>query len=206
MNPQPNATMASLPKLIGLGYRARAGKDTVGAILEQSFGYEPIAFADTLKQLCYGLVESSDSGDDFKENVQLCGLTGRQLLIAVGKALREHVSPNVWIDALNIHGALDYYGRVVITDVRFPNEAAKIKELGGILIEVRRPGLPDDLDETETAGAAIKWDHTIVNAGSLEDLEVMVATLLAALSTPPAAAGSPPVFQAAESGEATAGS
>lgn len=206
MNPQPNATMASLPKLIGLGYRARAGKDTVGDILEQSFGYEPCSFADKLKQLCYGLVESSDSGDDFKENVQLCGLTGRQLLIAVGKALREHVSPNVWIDALNLHGALDFYDRIVVTDVRFPNEAAKIKELGGILIEVRRPGLPDDLDETETAGAAIKWDHTIVNAGSLEDLEVMVATLLAALSTPPAAAGSPPVFQAAESGEATAGS
>lgn len=206
MNPQLNVTMASLPKLIGLGYRARAGKDTVGSILEQSFGYEPCSFADKLKQLCYSLSESHDSGDEFKETVQLCGLTGRQLLIAVGKALREHVSPNVWIDALNLPEALDYCGRIVITDVRFPNEAAKIKELGGILIEVRRPGLPDDLDETETAGAAIKWDHTIVNAGSLEELEVMVGTLLAVISRPPAAAGSPPVFQAAASGEATAGS
>lgn len=205
MNPPLNATMASLPKLIGLGYRARAGKDTVGDILEQSFGYERYSFAHILKEVCYMLAGSLESGDEFKENVQLCGLTGRQLLIAVGKALREHVSPNVWIDALDLPGALVTYDRVVITDVRFPNEAAKIKELGGILIEVRRPGLPDDLDETETAGAAIKWDHTIVNAGSLEDLEVMVATLLAALSKPPAAAGSPPVFQAAESGEATAG-
>jgi len=206
MNPQHNATMASLPKLIGIGYRARAGKDTVGDILEQSFGYERYSFAHILKEVCYMLAGSLESGDEFKETVQLCGLTGRQLLIAVGKALREHVSPNVWIDAVNLPGALTAYDRVVITDVRFPNEAAKIKELGGILIEVRRPGLPDDLDETETAGAAIKWDHTIVNAGSLEDLEVMVATLLAALSKPPAAAGSQPVFQAAESGEATAGS
>lgn len=206
MNPQLNVTMASLPKLIGLGYRARAGKDTVGAILENSFGYEPISFAYKLKVLCYGLAETDDFADDFKENIQLCGLTGRQLLIAVGKALREHVSPNVWIETADLPGAVDYFDRVVVTDVRFPNEAAKIKELGGILIEVRRPGLPDDLDETETAGAAIKWDHTIVNAGSLEDLEVMVATLLAALSKPPAAAGSPPVFQAAASGEATAGS
>lgn len=206
MNPQLNATMASLPKLIGLGYRARAGKDTVGEILERSFGYEPYAFAKKLKSLCYILTETADTADEFKENVQLCGLTGRQLLIAVGKALREHVSPNVWIDALDIPGALEYHGRVVITDVRFPNEAAKIKELGGILIEVRRPGLPEDLDETETAGAAIKWDHTIVNAGSLEELEVMVGTLLAVISRPPADAGSQPVFQAAASGEATAGS
>jgi len=206
MNPPLNATTASLPKLIGIGYRARAGKDTVGDILEQSFGYERYSFAHILKEVCYMLAGSLESGDEFKENVQLCGLTGRQLLIAVGKALREHVSPNVWIDALDLPGALVTYDRVVITDVRFPNEAAKIKELGGILIEVRRPGLPDDLDETETAGAAIKWDHTIVNAGSLEDLEVMVATLLAALSKPPAAAGSQPVFQAAASGEATAGS
>lgn len=205
MNPQPNATMASLPKLIGLGYRARAGKDTVGAILEQSFGYESVAFADKLKEMCYSLTDSLDADDEFKENVQLCGLTGRQLLIAVGKALREHVSPSVWIEAADLPGALEYYDRVVVTDVRFPNEADKIKELGGVLIEIRRPGLPEDMDETETAGAAIKWDHTIVNAGTLEDLEVMVATLLAALSKPPAAAGSPPVFQAAASGEATAG-
>ena len=205
MNPQLNATMASLPKLIGLGYRARAGKDTVGSILKHNFGYSLYSFAYKLKQLCYDLVDTVDNADEFKENVQLCGLTGRQLLIAVGTALRERISPDIWIDAVNIPGALEYNSRVVITDVRFPNEAAKIKELGGILIEVRRPGLPEDLDETETAGAAIKWDHTIVNAGSLEDLEVMVATLLAALSRPPAAAGSPPVFQAAASGEATAG-
>lgn len=206
MNPQLNVTMASLPKLIGIGYRARAGKDTVGDILEQSFGYERYSFAHVLKEVCYMLAGSLESGDEFKETVQLCGLTGRQLLIAVGKALREHVSPNVWIDAVDLPGALATYDRIVITDVRFPNEAAKIKELGGILIEVRRPGLPDDLDETETAGAAIKWDHTIVNAGTLEDLEVMVATLLAALSKPPDAAGNQPTFQAAASGEATAGS
>lgn len=38
--------------LIGLGHRARQGKDQVGKILEAEFGFDILHFADTLKEEC----------------------------------------------------------------------------------------------------------------------------------------------------------
>lgn len=191
-----------LPRLIGLGYRARAGKNTVADILETNFDYDQLSFAFTLRHMVSTLLDTNTYDEDFKTEVWINGKTGRQVLLEMGTFCRSAFGPDVFVQALKAQltrcGMWEPQSKVraVITDVRFPNEAKFIKDHGGILIEVRRPGLPEDNDPTETGGAAIKWDHTIVNAGTLDALEIMVAQLLAAICMPAAELDTPPTTPA----------
>lgn len=66
-----------------------------------------------------------------------------------------------------------------ITDVRFPNEAAMVRQLGGQIWQIKRPGYEagGTGHASDTAGDEFSPDCVIVNGGSLEDLR---ATVLAA--------------------------
>ena len=63
------------------------------------------------------------------------------------------------------------YQQVVIPDVRFPNEADAIKELGGIIWRINRHGL-NGINEhrSEHAMDSYMVDHVIYNDGSLDEL------------------------------------
>jgi len=173
--------------IIGLGYRAKSGKDTVGQMLVQGYGFHRVGFADALKDvcsvICFGAVFDHVRHADFKEDFTPLGLTGGQLLQKVGVALREAV-PGIWIESAHLLPKLITYGNVVVTDVRFVDEAKAVKDLGGILIEVRR-NVAQDTHISETEGSKIKWDHVIENDGSLVDLLQEVRMLMADLGPSP---------------------
>jgi len=180
--------------IIGIGYRAHSGKDTVGRILVQEFGFHRVGFADALKDvcsiICFGAVFAHVRHGDFKEGITPLGMTGGQLLQKVGVALREAV-PGIWIESAHLLPRLITYGNIVVTDVRFEDEAKAIKDLGGILIEVRRY-VPQDDHISETEGAKIKWDHVIENNGSLVDLLHEVRALMASLGQSVSPSGAAP--------------
>lgn len=155
--------------IIGLGYRAKSGKDTVGNYLVRQHGFTRIAFADRLKQVAGLLCQTTEyDTSEFKEDLTPFGITGGQLLQRVGVALREAV-PGIWLDASGLRVKAQLCSRIVVTDVRFEDEAQLVKELGGHLWEVRR-GVAQDDHTSETSGAKIKWDRVIPNYGSLSDL------------------------------------
>jgi hypothetical protein len=59
----------------------------------------------------------------------------------------------------------------IITDTRFPNEAQAIKDAGGIIIRVTRPGIgPVNDHPSETGLNQWKFDYEIQNDGTLENL------------------------------------
>lgn len=63
--------------------------------------------------------------------------------------------------------------RVVMTDVRFPEEANMIHELGGIVVRVVRPGvMPLNTHASESGLAG--YDKILYNDGTLEDLHKKV--------------------------------
>ena len=65
-----------------------------------------------------------------------------------------------------------------IPDVRFRNEAQVVKDRGGYVIKVIRPGLvSDDTHQSEVEVDLIEADHTIVNDGAMADLEAKVSDL-----------------------------
>lgn len=176
--------------LLGLGYRARAGKDTVAAMIREDAGI-PVyvfAFADILKRAAmeiFGLGEEDVYGDRKMEIHPYWGVTPREILQRMGTdAMRNHFADNVWIAAIQrkISQAVDELegrpGIFIITDVRFPNEGDIVREWGGMCVHVHRPSLGPGTHESETAMDGYDWDYTIENDGTLEDLRARVFSFL----------------------------
>ena len=119
--------------------------------------------------------------------------TIREFLQILGtECMRNTLSDNIWIAAL----MADYKGtdlgdwkgekvysenlpNWIITDVRFPNEAQVIKDKGGIIIRIDRPGVePINNHPSEVGLDHWKFDYKIVNVSDLIALKASVLTIL----------------------------
>jgi len=193
-----DSNKVALPKLWGISGRAGVGKDAVAtfilkhtSVFSEEAGYQYIGnyevkkFAAKLKQIA-GILTGVNTHDfesqEFKK--QLIGpdwgdLTYRKLLQVLGtEGIRDALHENAWVNALFADFVKDE-SHWVISDCRFPNEAQAIKDRGGIVIRVERPGLDSkDTHPTETALDDWEFDHVIVNDGDLAELEEKVMTLL----------------------------
>ena len=120
-------------------------------------------------------------------------MTVRDFLQKLGTdAMRMGLHDNVWVNAL----MADYKGtdlgdwkgekvysenlpNWIITDVRFPNEAQAIKDKGGIIIRVDRPGVSPINDHPSEIGLdGWKFDYTIANVSDIFDLKESVKNIL----------------------------
>lgn len=168
-----------LPKLIGIGYRARSGKDTVAAHLFSRHNYERVACADAIREVAT-IVTGEDAYDlEFKTNMTRLGVTGGQFLQQCGTLLKQ-IDPEIWTKVVehNIAHRLKMGYYVVVPDIRFKSEEAMVRRLGGTLWRIDRPGLANDPHISEQEGATIQWDAVIKNNGSLADLYRAVDGLL----------------------------
>lgn len=72
-----------------------------------------------------------------------------------------------------------------VTDVRFPNEAQMIKDLGGFVVRIVRELPTDGLASQHPSETSLDsyewWDWVLENNGTLEDLEVDVVRMATAL-------------------------
>lgn len=140
--------------IIGLLGFAGSGKGTVGDILDEEFGYQKVAFADSLKdavsiifgwdrKLLEGDTEVSRAYREKRDKFWSASLgrdiTPRIILQQVGtEAMRDVIGENIWVQSLE-NKILNLENKnIVITDVRFPNEIDLVRKLGGKLIRVRR--------------------------------------------------------------------
>lgn len=164
-------------KLIGITGKARSGKDTLAKLLWNHHDYVRIAFADPLKcaaQTIFGLTEDQTWNDELKEVViPRWKLTPRQIFQRLGtESVRDVFGPHVWTERwLLSYEQVMNTDNVVIPDVRFENEAKMIRELGGIIIEVRRgDGLAGAEGAHASEAGGIEADYVIDNNGTLETL------------------------------------
>jgi hypothetical protein len=94
---------------------------------------------------------------------------------------RDLFGSDYWLR--RVFDAYDPDKDTVITDVRLPNEIDAIRERGGFLWHVTRPGVGPANDHiTEHAWCAYPPDATIDNSGSLDDLAARVRASLASLT------------------------
>lgn len=173
--------------LIGLHGKARSGKDTFARSL---MGFQPfvrMAFADPLKTAVSGLFNIPQQrafSDDKDQLLEYWGLTLRDVLQRFGtEAMRDNFGADFWINRWESeYHDLKKNFSVVITDVRFPNEASRIRSLGGVIVHIRRDGAGLE----GSAGSHIseqvlpfeRDDFVINNNGSLDDLVNQAAELL----------------------------
>lgn len=175
--------------LIGLCGVAGAGKNTVAEFLTDSDGCQflQVAFADPLYECVStitGLPVAKLKNRDVKEAViPWLGKSPRQMLQSLGTEWgRNTIHDEIWIRiALERAKAELACGRgVVITDVRFDNEAQAIIAAGGEVWKVDRPGwrclAGDAAKHPSEAGVnAHLIARTIDNSGSLDDLRLQLA-------------------------------
>lgn len=110
------------------------------------------------------------------------GLTPRTAMQRWGD-WRRSVDPDYFVKfALEIVRTVtdgDGVDAVLLTDVRFPNEAGLVRSLGGDLWRITRPGGPQPsrhASEWQLAGEPV--DAEIVNDGSIEQLAKVATDLL----------------------------
>ena len=158
------------------------GKDSVGAVLAEQYGFRRVAFADHLKRVCRELGWSGRKDP-----------AGRRLLIDVGCAVRRY-DPDFWVRSA--FADVTDGESIVVTDWRFRSEAEYLlSEYGAdtvYFIRVTRPmfaypRLVEDEDPYADASDSERelddfaFDVTVNNAGALEDLPGHVATAMYAL-------------------------
>jgi hypothetical protein len=184
--------------LIGLLGYAGSGKDTAASALENNrgwpVGWRRVAFADPLRELALRIdptipVEGSKlpngvilnsgmtsgslseilSGDSWENSKRKIPAV-REFLQKLGTACRETFGKDCWVDIAR-KSIEDSVESVVVTDCRFPNEFEMIKNMGGHLVRVSRPGCRAvNGHVSESFIAKAKVNATLLNVGSEQDL------------------------------------
>lgn len=172
--------------ITGIGHKSRQGKDTwatfVISYLRMNTRNKKIlrmGFADILKSISFQLyawgglkTKEYYDGADQKERYKVLPLIGKapvNIWIDIGNHMRMYDN-DVWMRALLKGTQAD---ALIITDVRFPNEAQAILDHGGHLVRIDRPGFPG-LDSTSdnALNDFQGWTHIVNNKGSLQELNL----------------------------------
>jgi hypothetical protein len=192
--------------IIGICGLIGSGKGTVADILEQDQGFTKVSFADSLKDAVtavFGwprhlLEGDTDESREWREQVDpwwatrlgMPDLTPRLILQLWGtEVCRLGFHDDIWIASME--RKLDSNVNYVIPDTRFPNEIALIKKLGGQVWHVERGGRPSWFDQyklggsppsnihaSEWAWVRSKFEHTIENNGTVDQLKQTVQGLI----------------------------
>lgn len=184
---------AALPaqyRLIGLCGYARSGKDSVGQILADEQGFRQESFAQALKNVAAQInpvLRDTTGREAFRLSTVFKGgdwdtakgnPAVREFLQVLGVACRDQIGKDVWVTALaNRLTSAGTPPRVVVTDCRFFNETSWVKEQGGELWRITRPGtgpVNGHISESELPESGPLYDRIITNDGSLADLRKKV--------------------------------
>lgn len=137
------------PTKIALIGKMRSGKDAVGQILTEEYGFSRYAFGDEIRSITKELYPQYYEG----------GRKPRSLLQGFGQDARSYAE-NVWVDALLRRVDREQPERIVITDLRQPNEYRKMKEQGYVFIRI---DADDDVRRQRMEAAGERWDESITH-------------------------------------------
>lgn len=147
--------------LIGFTGRKQSGKTTAAQYLMKS-GFVGLSFAHGIRCMLTGLLMTLGYGrnrinelmnEDKQQSIPPFYKSCRQMMQLLGTEWgRELIHPDLWVMAARAQ--IERYGdvNIVFDDVRFENEAAMIRELGGLIIHVDRLGADDTDRHSSEAG------------------------------------------------------
>ena len=173
--------------LIGLTGQAGSGKDTAAEHLVKQHQFARWAFAEPLRTMLEALLV--ECGLDYahlfepqlkEQPIPGLGHSYRQLAQTLGTEWgRVQLADDFWLRCAGLCTGLSspnpaeqqpIHDRIVFSDVRFPNEAAWLRERGGVIVRIERPSVtPVRAHVSEQH--AIEPDHVVWNSGGLDALQ-----------------------------------
>lgn len=172
--------------LIGLYGPSRAGKDSVAGFLAEDFGFEQRAMAKAIRNILLALnpiIRDNDGEYWYMQDlynayegdwdkIKAASRDSVDYMIRLGQSCRDELDMDIWLNKVlpPVPSVLGH--KVVISDVRQPNEYEAITARGGQVWKITRP----DLEKRGMDGLLEGYDFPVVidNRGSLSDLRGLV--------------------------------
>ena len=178
-----------MPLIIGITGKKFNGKDTLGNYLSR-YGYKKMAFADPLKEVLRNIFHFDDEqlyGEDKERLDAYWNVSPRSTMQFIGTDLFRHqinkilpnIKYNIWTEVMKRKivelWKINPKQKIVLTDLRFPDEIKLIKELNGIIIRVKRNIDKADnefivVHESETYIDIFEVDYDFDNNGTKDEL------------------------------------
>jgi hypothetical protein len=170
--------------LVGISGKKRSGKDTMARWFAER-GFEQFALADPIKESCqsiFGFSEEQVGGDRKEEEDPYWERTPREVMQHFGTdAFRGTYGDDVWVRSLMQRLRFELPPKVVVSDVRFPNEVEGIQRVGGQVIRIDASERLDHEDDhaSETALDGYHgFDHVVKNNGTLKEFKKASSELI----------------------------
>ena len=207
--------------IIGITGLISSGKDTIADYLTTYHGFKRVSFAASLKdavasvfgwdrEYLEGTTKASrqwrEKRDEWWSNRLGMDITPRWILQYWGTDVcRNHFHNDIWVASVE-HKLLNSKEDIVITDCRFDNEVAAIKNAGGVAIRVKRGPDPEWYDSavsfnrgpngnaswalgkmkldklkihaSEYSSIGLQYNHIIENNGTIDELHNSVYSII----------------------------
>ena len=167
--------------LIALSGLAGAGKSTAAKHLSSVHGFTLVKFAGPLKRMLRSIGLSEEEIEGVQKEVPsdlLCGKSPRFAMQTLGTEWgRNFIGPDFWVNLWEFTTCeiLAEGGKVVVDDCRFPNEAEKVRKLGGKIVTIQGPRV---LRMTHSSEQTLRGDEIIFNDRSIYDLNAELDKLV----------------------------
>lgn len=181
--------------IIGVCGRKASGKSTLASILEETYGFYELSFASRLKLIladvnpiigpvAYGgqrrLSAYEGDLDSAKQEPEV-----RRLLQQLGTSVRDYLGDESWVRPVlgEAQWRLAEGQQIVIPDCRFRNECERIKDLGGMVVQMHRDPIGSSaidvhVSETEVDSFGDLVDVHIDNVGTVDNLRLSAAEIV----------------------------
>jgi hypothetical protein len=164
-------------KLIGIAGLARSGKDTAGKYLAKSLGLETYALASPIKKIVndmFGWDERHSDGELKEIGDPVWGFSPRKAYQLFGTEFGRALRDDMWTKMAE--NKAKELGGLIVTDVRFENEASWIRSSGGIVIHVHRDSIKNKVraHASEAGLVHAPTDWTVWNNESIEQFYSML--------------------------------
>ena len=153
------------PLIIGFAGKARSGKDTAGKYLVDEYQFVHYYFAKPLKDGAKVMFNLTDEQVKNKEKiVEPWGKSPRQIYQLLGTDVARTLDVNVWVKNAEMFVKNNPGRSVVITDVRFANESAWIRNQGGVVVYL----------QSDTRGIYENTEHASENGLQGSDVDIII--------------------------------
>ena len=158
-------------KLIAFTGLATSGKTTAAQHFVNEHDFHRTSFAKPIRDMLVALGLTAEDLSLGKETPHplLGGKTPRWALQSLGTQWgRDLITPDLWVNAARerVKQWLTCGYRPVFDDCRFDNEARMVRELGGYVVEIVRPGVVRGSHESERGVSPDLVNLRVTNDGA----------------------------------------